>query len=321
MSKRSFNSLIAPYSTIKSMSIEWLWYPYIAFGKITIILGDPGEGKNSFVLYLISKLSNSNNTEIEFTKESIKIIYQSAEDGIEDTIKPRLELNGANCKNIFFITNNNINLSGEDLENAIIESKAKLLILDSFQSFLEKGMSIQNVTDLRPMFTYLTKIAKKNCAIVLVGHMNKANGTKDLYRGLGSIDIVAVARSVLTVKKLNDGSKTRIVSQIKNNLSEIGMPVAFDINIDGTIKWFGKTNLVEMDGSDAIYRKKEKYSSILLCDFLKDGPVLTSIILEEARKNEISERTIRKLKKDMNIIAIKRKESWYWSLREKIKNE
>jgi len=317
MSKRGFNSLVTSYSNIKPKPVEWLWYPYIAFGKITIVLGDPGEGKTSFVLYLASLLSVNDNLKLGLTKEQIRIIYQSAEDGLEDTIKPRLDLNNANCKNIYFITSKDISLNSDELESAIVEAKAKLLILDPFQSFLEKGTSLQNIADLRPIFSYLSKVAKKtNCAIVLVGHMNKAVGTKELYRGLGSIDIVAVARSVLTVKRIEENSRTRVVSQIKNNLAEIGMPVAFDINIDGTINWLGKTNFEDMEEVEGVYKKKEKYASILLYDLLKDGPVLATAILEEAEKRKISERTIRKVKKDINVIAIKRKEGWYWSLRE-----
>lgn len=321
MSKRDFNSLVTSYSNVKSKPVEWLWYPYIAFGKITIILGDPGEGKTSFILYLASLLSNNDSEKLGLTKEQIKIIYQSAEDGVEDTIKPRLDLNNANCKNIYFITSKDISLNSDDLENAIVEAKAKLLILDPLQSFLDKGMSLQNISDLRPMFSYLSKVAKKtNCAIVLVGHMNKAIGTKELYRGLGSIDIVAVARSVLTVKRI-ENSKTRVVSQIKNNLAETGMPVAFDINIDGTINWLGRTDFEDMDEVEEVYKKKEKYASILLYELLKKGPVLASKILEEAEARNISERTIRKVKKDINIIAIKRKNGWYWSLREESDHE
>ena len=322
MSKRDFNSLVTSYNNVKPKPVEWLWYPYIAFGKITIVLGDPGEGKTSFILYLSSLLSNNDYETLGLTKEQIKIIYQSAEDGLEDTIKPRLDLNNANCKNIYFITSKDISLNSDELENAIIEAKAKLLILDPLQSFLDKGMNLQNIADLRPMFSYLSKIAKKtNCAIVLVGHMNKAIGTKELYRGLGSIDIVAVARSVLMIKRIDENSRTRVVSQIKNNLAEIGMPVAFDINVNGTIKWLGKTNFEDMEEVEDVYKKKEKYASILLYELLKNGPILASSILEEAEKRNISERTIRKVKKDINVIAVKRKDGWYWSLREESDHE
>ena len=316
MYKSEYNSLTKSYSSIKSKNVEWLWHPYIAYGKITIVLGDPGEGKTSFVLYLASLLSQNTPTLIELKERPIKVIYQSGEDGIEDTIKPRLDIYEANCKNIYFITSKDINLNSEDLETAIVQTKAKLLILDPFQSFLEKGTSMQNISDLRPMFSYLGKVAKKtNCAIILVGHMNKATGSKELYRGLGSIDIVAVARSVLVVKKLEEDSSTRVVTQIKNNLSEIGRPVAFDISQNGSITWLGNTSLENVELDKEMTKKKEKYASILLYDLLNKGPVLTSVILEEASKNNISPRTIRTVKKELKIISLKRKDGWYWTMR------
>lgn len=322
MYKINSNSLVASYNTIKSKPIDWLWYPYIAFGKITIVLGDPGEGKTSFVLYLASLLSNNDYSKLGLTQEAIKIIYQSAEDGMEDTVKPRLDSYKANCKNIYFMTSKDISLTCEELESAIKQAKARLLILDPLQSFMEKGTSLQNVADLRPIFNHLSKVAKRtNCAIVLVGHMNKAIGSKELYRGLGSIDIVAVARSVLTVKRIEENSKTRVVSQIKNNLADIGMPVAFDIKMDGTILWLGKTSVENYQIEDDIGKKKEKKASILLLDILKDGPKLTSLILCEAKINGISERTMRSAKKELNIIALKRKDGWYWSLREESDDE
>lgn len=316
MGKNDYSCITKPYSSVKTKTINWLWFPYIAFGKITIVLGDPGEGKTSFILYLASLLSKNETEELELTKEQVKIIYQSAEDGMEDTIKPRLDSYNANCKNIYFITSKDINLNSEELENAIIETKAKLLILDPLQSFLDKGVSLQSVSDLRPVFSYLSKIAKKtNCAIVLVGHMNKASGSKELYRGLGSIDIVAIARSVLVVKRLEEDMTIRVISQIKNNLAEIGMPHAFKINKNGTINWLGKTTVDNIEFYDSVPKKKEKKGVILLYDLLKNGPVLTSTILEEAIKNNISERTIRNAKKEMNVISLKKPDGWYWSLR------
>ena len=145
--------------------------------------------------------------------------------------------------------------------------------------------------------------------------MNKATGSKELYRGLGSIDIVAVARSVLVVKKLEEDSSTRVVTQIKNNLSEIGRPVAFDISQNGSITWLGNTSLENVELDKEMTKKKEKYASILLYDLLNKGPVLTSVILEEASKNNISPRTIRTVKKELKIISLKRKDGWYWTMR------
>lgn len=87
---------------VVSKEVEWLWYPYIPYGKITIIEGDPGEGKTTLVLKLAAALSRGLPLPCDDDKEyePIHIIYQTAEDGIEDTIKPRLEKAGADCSMI-----------------------------------------------------------------------------------------------------------------------------------------------------------------------------------------------------------------------------
>ena len=80
------------YSDVTSRKIDWLWYPYIPFGKITVIQGDPGEGKTTFVLSLLSIISNGEKLPFSDNCVSGKVIYQNTEDDNSDTIKPRLEL-------------------------------------------------------------------------------------------------------------------------------------------------------------------------------------------------------------------------------------
>ncbi len=81
--------------------VQWLWYPYIPYGKLTIIHGDPGEGKTTLILRLAALLSRGLGLPCdERAQEPVKIIYQTAEDGLGDTIKPRL-LAGMSPKQAF----------------------------------------------------------------------------------------------------------------------------------------------------------------------------------------------------------------------------
>jgi len=124
---------------IQSKKVEWLWYPYIPYGKITIVQGDPGEGKTTFILKLAADLSNGERLPFEsIEREAISIIYQTAEDGLEDTIKPRLEKAGADCNKIRVIdeSENELTMSDERLEQAIQKTGAKLVILDPIQAYL-----------------------------------------------------------------------------------------------------------------------------------------------------------------------------------------
>lgn len=183
--------------------VKWLWYPYIPFGKITVIQGDPGEGKTTFVLAVTALLTIGDPMpEYIEKKEPIMVIYQTAEDGLGDTIKPRLENAGANCSKVMVIdeSDQELTLSDARIEAAIKQTGAKLLILDPLQAYLGGNVDMHRANEIRPIFKQLAMVAQETgCAIVIIGHMNKMSGSKGMYRGLGSIDIAAAARSVLLV--------------------------------------------------------------------------------------------------------------------------
>ena len=130
-------------SEIQSQEVSWLWFPFIPYGKLTIVQGDPGDGKTTLVLNIAAKLSKGKGLDDEMKPtEPLNVIYQSAEDGLADTIKPRLEQAGADCENILVIDESMKSLSmiDERLEEAVIRTKAKLLILDPIQAYLGGGM-------------------------------------------------------------------------------------------------------------------------------------------------------------------------------------
>ena len=113
------------YNSIEAKEISWLWYPYIPYGKITIIQGDPGEGKTTLVLNLAALLTRGEKLpESEITAEPINVLYQSAEDGLADTIKPRLMAANADASRVMVIDETNIELSMTDhhLEAAISQT-------------------------------------------------------------------------------------------------------------------------------------------------------------------------------------------------------
>lgn len=303
------------YSEVKSKKVDWLWFPYIACGRITMIQGDPGDGKTTLALMLVSMLSNGKNT---YNVEGLKItkpcnvIFQTAEDGVDDTIKPRLEIMNANCERVAYLEDEkSLDLEDDSIEQLIIQSKAKLFILDPIQSFLTKGKSMQSVSDIRPMMKNLSKIAKRtNCAIVLIGHLNKSERTKDLYRGLGSIDITAIARSILYVKRSKEKSNIRIINQIKNSIEKEGDPVAYEL-VDGAIKWLGvyKDEPLELEEIDKLTQAKD-----FLIELLEDEMKTFNEISELAKKNGIAMRTITRAKKELAISSLRKNNQWYWKM-------
>lgn len=160
---------------VQSKEVNWLWYPYIPYGKITIIQGDPGEGKTTLALRLAALLSKGEALPYDDAeREPVKIIYQTAEDGLEDTIKPRLESAEADCAQITVIDESEAALSmlDERIEKAIIEVGARVVILDPIQAYVGANINMNNANEVRNVMAQLGRVAEKyDCAVLLVGHM------------------------------------------------------------------------------------------------------------------------------------------------------
>ena len=310
------------YSTVTAKEVNWLWYPYIPFGKITIIQGDPGDGKTTLVLNIASLLSvgcSMPDTDIEI--EPMKIIYQSAEDGAEDTIKPRLISAGADCTRIAFIDDSiqGLTLNSTRIESAITEMNAKLLVIDPLQAFLGESGEMNRADGIRPLMKHLTTVADRTgCAIVIVGHMNKSSSSKGIYRGLGSIDITAAARSVLLVGKLKNDPSVRVMAQIKNSLAEEGKPIAFEINEQSKVRWIGGYDITadEVLGGEEPQNDQSRLSEAVeaLKSILSDGAMPCIQIYEKLHELDISKRSADRAKKILNIKSNKHSDGWYWSL-------
>lgn len=302
---------------IKRQEVEWLWYPYIPYGKITIIQGDPGEGKTTFVLNLAAKLSKGTLFEEELN-HPINIIYQSAEDGLADTIKPRLEEAGADCTRILVIDDKEKSLTMDDdrLERAITETGAKVLILDPIQAYLGGGVDMNRANEARDMTKKLGQIAEQTgCAIILIGHMNKAGGSKAAYRGIGSIDFFAVARSVLLVARVAEQENIRIVAQIKNNLAEEGKPVAFERRKD-EFRYIGNYDITvdELLGGYSKSNKLQQAKQLIKGLYGENVTISSNEIEDRAGAMGISKRTMDMAKKELHIKSKRLGDSWYWDL-------
>ena len=311
-------------SEVQLQEIEWLWFPFIPYGKLTIIQGDPGDGKTNLVLNIAAKLSKGERLDENMNiTETVNIIYQTAEDGLADTVKPRLELAGADCEKIAVIDESEKSLSmiDERLEEAIVRTHAKLLILDPIQAYLGGGMDMNRANEARDMTKNLGALAEKyKCAIILIGHMNKASGNKAAYRGMGSIDFFAVARSVLLVGRVEGEPYIRAVVQIKNNLAQFGHPKAFELMESG-FKWLGDYEITadEVLGGIAPKANKLEQEKQMLREMAETfNAVQSNEIFDMAEEQGISKRTLENAKKELGIRARKINNSWYWEL-DKIK--
>ena len=311
--------------------IDWLLYPFIPFGKVTIVQGDPGEGKTTMVLQIIAKLtkgeavlpSGSDEPALEektMDLEPVNVIYQTAEDGLGDTIKPRLLSAGADCSRVMVIDDNDQALTMMDarLEEAIIQTKARLVVLDPIQGFLGTDVDMHRANEIRPLMKRVAVLAEKyHCAIILIGHMNKNSNGKSSYRGLGSIDFQAAARSVLIVGRIKNEPEIRVVCHVKSSLAPEGKSIAFRLDKDTGFEWIGEYDISadELLNGEGKGQKTRKAKEFLL-EILADGGMAQKKIEEEAEKMGIKKKTLRNAKMELGIDSVKRGNQWYWMLSE-----
>ena len=302
---------------IQTEDVQWLWYPYLPRGKLTIVQGDPGEGKTTFVLAVISALTRGEPLpECEQAPEPVNVIYQTAEDGLADTIKPRLEAAGADCARVLVIdeSKRELNLSDERLEQALRKTGAQLMVLDPIQAYLGDGVDMHRANEVRPILKRTAAMAERTgCAVIL----NKAQGLKSGYRGLGSIDFRAAARSVLVVGRLKDDPAVRIVAQDKNSLAPEGKSIAFQLDGERGFKWKGTCDLSVDDvlsGSGKLQTKTLQMEEEL--ERMLREAATAEAVLNRAKELGVSERTLMTAKKNLGIVSEKRGSQWYWMLPE-----
>lgn len=301
--------------------VEWLWYPYIPFGKLTIVHGDGGEGKTTLILQLAALLSRGEKLPCDDTeREPIKIIYQTAEDGLGDTIKPRLLSGNADCTQIKVIDESEsaLTMLDERVEQAIAETGARVIILDPMQAYIGAKVDMNRANEVRNILSQLGRIAEKyRCAIILVGHLNKAQGNKSTYRGLGSIDFQATARSVLVVGRVKDKPEIRVAAHQKSSLAPEGKPIAFELSEANGFRWLGHYDISIDDLLCGVSReKKSDIAERLITDCLSESKYPQQSLLQKAQNLGISKRVLDEAKKNLNVRSVKEGSQWYWKLPE-----
>lgn len=310
-------------SEVQQTEVEWLWYPYIPFGKLTIIQGNPGEGKTFFAMQLAAACTNRKFLPQMEPFEPFNMIFQTAEDGLGDTVKPRLLSAEADLERVLVIddTDNPLTLADERIENAIRENNARLVIIDPLQAFLGANVDMNRANEVRPIFRRLADVAQAtNCAIVMIGHLNKAAGSQSTYRGLGSIDITAVVRSLLFIGKVRTDPTTRVIVHEKSSLAPPGQSLAFSLGDEKGFRWIGAYDISAEDllagGEGSKTELKQEQAAKLIEQFLSEGrKVSIAEINKEAAERGISERTVRLARNSMgDKIASERqgKDWWIW---------
>jgi len=305
-------------SEIRSKPVEWLWAPYIPSGAISLIQGDGAGGKTTVSLAIAAAITKGESLPGSGKSAApASVIVQNAEDSYTQTIKPRLEQFGADCSMNHVIDEDEqaLSLSDERIEQAICEVKAKLLILDPVQAYFG-GANMNSAGGVRPLMKRLGDIAARNdCAVLLVGHLHKSGG-KAAYRGLGSIDIYAAARSVLTVGRIPVDDDMRAIINNKNNLSPAGSPQAFTINPISGFTWLGEYDVTIDEMFNGIKKPESQFTKArhLIGTEMTSRPVPAADVMQRAEEQGISLKTLNRAKDALGVISIKRGNRWYWEL-------
>ena len=305
---------------VEATEIKWLWYPYIPFGKITVIQGDPGDGKTTAVLAIAAAVTMGLPLpESKTAAEPMSVIFQTAEDGLGDTVKPRLLQSGADCERVIVIDESvkELSLSDFRIEQAITQTGAKLFILDPLQAYIGADVDMHRANEIRPVLKRISAVAEKTgCAMIVIGHLNKGMN-KSQYRGLGSIDIQAAARSVLTIGRIKDKPYTRAIAQGKNNLAPEGQSIGFELDPATGFRWLGVIPItIDELLSSVMPVRDTTYDRAV--DFLKselaEGEKPAAFLFEKAAEQDISEKTLRGAKQALAVSSFKKEKRWYWAI-------
>ncbi|MBR0451313.1 MAG: AAA family ATPase [Oscillospiraceae bacterium] len=313
---------------IEPVAIRWLWKNYFPFGKVSLLSGDPGEGKSTFILTVVALLTRGESlpfTEPEEKLDPMTVIYQTTEDDPEDTIVPRFIRANGDRTRLFFIKEDKkqLTFSDERIRSSIMKTEAKLFILDPISAYIG-NVNMNAANEVRPQFSSLAQVAKETgCAIIVISHLNKAEGLKALYRIIGSVDISGSVRSITMIIRDPAEQDKRYFVQAKSNLAALRSGIAFRISekgidfqeeIEATAEeLMKKFQNVSVGRPDDRMQEAADFIRKMLADNKPHPAAECESLLTDAG---FKQGTIKKAKKFVDARSVKTGDLWNWYLPE-----
>jgi putative DNA primase/helicase len=300
-------------SEVVPETVSFLWYPYVPLRKVTLLEGDPGQGKSWVTAALAASGSRGIPLPGAHSSSPFPSLLFTAEDGLADTLRPRLDAMGADCTMIHacdaplsLAVSNDV----ARMEREITNTCARLVILDPVVAFLGARTDIYRGNEIRALMAPLARIADRHgCAIVAVRHLTKTKVGRSIYAGQGSIEFTASARSVLLAGSAPEDPKQHALVHIKSNLAPCGTSCGYRIE-DGRFTWTGESNLGAGDllASDAPFgsANAEEEARAFLRATLAEGPLPANAVLAAARAIGISERTLKRAKQRERVEVVRK---------------
>ena len=293
---------------VEPETVDWLWFPYIPLGKLTLLEGDPGVGKSWVSLAIATAVSLGEGLPGTEAVEAAKVVLASAEDGLGDTIRPRLDAMGADVRQIHAIKGTlDFGNSGlAILEEYIETEKPSLVIVDPLVAYIGVRVDIHRANETRAVMAKLADMTERHgCAVLAIRHLTKGGTLKPIYRGLGSIDLAAACRSVLMAGCDPDNPQKRGIVHIKSNLAPMGATIGYELK-DGGFYWTGESDLTWqkiLSAEDTDSKLARDEAADFIRDELAGGPVEATQVWRGARESGLSERTVNRAKVMLGVIT------------------
>jgi putative DNA primase/helicase len=336
---------IVRVADVQGKKVDWLWPGRIARGKLTILAGMPDVNKSTMTLDLTARVTTGSVLPCGEGRAPLgSVILLTAEDDVADTVRPRLEVAGADLLRTHVITatkapgeerSRSFDLSQDvaRLEIAAQEiGDVVLIVIDPISAYMGKPGKLDSYrsTDVRATLAPLQEMAARcGAAVIGIDHLNKSGGAQAMMRVLGSIAFVAAARAVYVVVRDEDDDHRRLMLPAKNNLGKVRTGLAFRVfeklapspvfDAYPAIKW--EDEPVTMTADEALAPKHDGRKSeaaeaakILIAEMLAEKPMPQKEIELRAEAQGISHRSLTTAKKAMGVVSTKVGAAWWWSL-------
>ena len=312
---------------VEPKEISWLWRPYIAFGKVTLIQGDTGIGKTSLMVKVMADLSNGLYPPTMFrerllpqeTGDPITTYYVSIENGIADTIVPLFNRVGGNNEFVQYQDEmkEHFVLTGDEVRECVSISGAKLIVVDPWQQFLDDASSSDN-NAMRAMIRDVQNAAEETgAAVVLCGNYTKAVVRSDMGKGIGTSELFNTLRSVLTVKYGDSPSERCMIASKMSFLGKEVTPVRFVQDEDYRKSYVFDDEVDELEAGEEVVESASKadLTAAFLADLLKDGPMDSNDVKRAVQASGFSMTTVQRVKDKIVVVERQPNKSSTWMLR------
>lgn len=325
------------FANIEPETPDFLWYPWLIRGRLNLLEGDPGLGKTWAALAFTAAVAGGHAVPGDVPRTNGPVLWISAEDDPADTLRPRLDAVGADVTKVYILRGmTTVNEAGETitgvftlediavLRDAVAKLHPVMVVLDPLSAVLGPNVDMNRANETRAVLSALANLANEyNFAAVIIRHLRKGSAERSIYRGQGSIDFTAAARSVLLVGEDPADDKRRVLVHLKSSLAATANSLGFELS-GGTFTWTGERDVTAEQVLAPKARGEERTAldeaKEWLTELLTPNPVPVLQLKREAAQAGISWRTVERAKSELQIVA--RRESsgntgagqWKWYL-------